>query len=331
MGTWYIAHSGVAGMHWYHRFHQSYKVKPTRSGKIGQEHFHVNGGTTKSAPKSNTKTKNEKFHVSYNRYDEERDLKTRDDNPIKPALRAAGDFALGTLAGAVGAYFTAGDYYTKAISNTKKIFTVSDAKKRTKIDDERREKNKNFDKKLGLRLKNQEFTDDEDIKLINTRYGQGGLGATNNCASCSIAYEMRKRGYDVRAKQQTTGLNDMEIANVFSDAKINPIIDRKKSDDIKSTLGLNLSSVKNMNKELQKFKGSRGILTVTWGIYAMGHAINVEIDKDGNVTYIDCQSGKKWPNGKGLALNMMRNASSCVYIRTDNAKINKSHIKEVVE
>ena len=34
-----ILHSGVQGMKWYHRYHQSYKTKPTRSGKVGQEHF----------------------------------------------------------------------------------------------------------------------------------------------------------------------------------------------------------------------------------------------------------------------------------------------------
>lgn len=34
-----IKRSGVQGMHWYHRYHQSYKTKPTRSGKVGEEHF----------------------------------------------------------------------------------------------------------------------------------------------------------------------------------------------------------------------------------------------------------------------------------------------------
>lgn len=31
--------SGVKGQRWYHRYHQTYKSKPTRSGKVGTEHF----------------------------------------------------------------------------------------------------------------------------------------------------------------------------------------------------------------------------------------------------------------------------------------------------
>jgi hypothetical protein len=33
--------SGVKGQKWYHRYHQSYKTKPTRSGKVGTEHMTV--------------------------------------------------------------------------------------------------------------------------------------------------------------------------------------------------------------------------------------------------------------------------------------------------
>lgn len=35
----YLAHSGVKGQRWYHRYHQSYNTVPTRSGKVGEEHF----------------------------------------------------------------------------------------------------------------------------------------------------------------------------------------------------------------------------------------------------------------------------------------------------
>lgn len=35
----YIAHFGVKGMSWYHRYHQGYDTRPTRSGKVGVEHF----------------------------------------------------------------------------------------------------------------------------------------------------------------------------------------------------------------------------------------------------------------------------------------------------
>lgn len=34
----YLEHFGVPGQKWYHRFFQSYKTAPTRSGKVGEEH-----------------------------------------------------------------------------------------------------------------------------------------------------------------------------------------------------------------------------------------------------------------------------------------------------
>jgi hypothetical protein len=37
--------SGVKGQRWYHRYHQSYKTKPTRSGKVGTEHFLIDPTT----------------------------------------------------------------------------------------------------------------------------------------------------------------------------------------------------------------------------------------------------------------------------------------------
>lgn len=44
-----LYHSGVSGMKWYHRYHQSYSTVPTRSGKVGEEHF------TKKETKTNNK------------------------------------------------------------------------------------------------------------------------------------------------------------------------------------------------------------------------------------------------------------------------------------
>ena len=33
-----VIRSGVQGQKWGHRYHQSYEVKPTRSGMVGEEH-----------------------------------------------------------------------------------------------------------------------------------------------------------------------------------------------------------------------------------------------------------------------------------------------------
>lgn len=45
----YLARSGKAGMRWYHRNYQSYKTKPTRSGRIGEEHGEAKRGPLRYA------------------------------------------------------------------------------------------------------------------------------------------------------------------------------------------------------------------------------------------------------------------------------------------
>ena len=72
---WYISHSGVQGMKWYHRYHQSYKTKPTHSGKIGIEHFSRDVDKSNKVYKS--LNKKEKYYLTadkkskeYSNYDE---------------------------------------------------------------------------------------------------------------------------------------------------------------------------------------------------------------------------------------------------------------------
>lgn len=55
---------------------------------------------------------------------------------------------------------------------------------------------KSFDE---LKLKDKNFTKDEDQALVNKKYKKFDELYTHNCSLCSAAYDMRRRGYDVVA------------------------------------------------------------------------------------------------------------------------------------
>lgn len=62
----YLKHSGRKGQKWYKRFFQSYKTKPTRSGKIGQE---FGKAASSSHNKKRQLTEEQKKYIGYNRPD----------------------------------------------------------------------------------------------------------------------------------------------------------------------------------------------------------------------------------------------------------------------
>lgn len=67
-----------------------------------------------------------------------------------------------------------------------------------------------IDKKSGLKLKSTNLDEKEDIRRVNPQYGVDrrslgeSTGATSNCVNCTMALEMRKRGFEVQAKLNNT-------------------------------------------------------------------------------------------------------------------------------
>ena len=50
-----------------------------------------------------------------------------------------------------------------------------------------------------LKKKTKEYTAEEDMDYVNPYYDESGSAWTENCAYCTAAYELRRRGYDVEA------------------------------------------------------------------------------------------------------------------------------------
>lgn len=135
-----------------------------------------------------------------------------------------------------------------------------------------------------------------------------------NCQRSVVAYELRRRGYKVKAspaknKNDTGYSTAMKAFGERTAIKV-PRLKRKRNQAIHQEM-------------LKRLKpGERGVLTWGWDGSRYGHTINVERTKNG-VLYVDAQIGKKT---KTFPEYMRRNrdnvqGNSVDFVRTDNAKI----------
>ena len=183
---------------------------------------------------------------------------------------------------------------------------------------------KKYNNLPDLSLKNKPTTLDEDMALVNPNYKTNKEKYDQNCGACSIAYELRRRGYDVEVVDEDDwheyGGRVGDLADCFNGAEI------VKMDSIKEKYGCtgNVSSVaKYVDKDiLSHGEGARGNISFVW-TQGGGHAIAWEVS-NGKVEYRDCQTNQKINLYDYAAL-----ASDVMYMRTDNLQPTKKCYKFV--
>lgn len=169
----------------------------------------------------------------------------------------------------------------------------------------------NIDKKTGLPKKKREFTEEEDIALVNA--GFRAKGTTNNCANCAIVYDLRRRGYNVAAAKRDIGRTTGDIIANYKNQDLKRVV--RKTLDFKYSENV-INSILENNPE-----GSRGIAMLEWDTGG-GHAFNYEVT-NGNVRFIDAQCGKVIK-----PTSYIKQSVVFEHIRTDNNKPNYDRIKE---
>lgn len=196
--------------------------------------------------------------------------------------------------------------------------------------------------KTGLPLKTKERSDKEDVKAVNRAYhmawGDGNIGATKNCMHCSIAYEMRRRGYDVVATKSASGRYDEYLKTIFPNCKIKGSTTKESlknnpNADENAVLALRGKNREVANKAISDLKkepaNSRGVLLLTWG-GGGGHACNYQIDANGSVSIFDAQPGRVL-NEKQAAKEYLARCTMVSYVRTDNVKVDNKEVKRSVK
>ncbi len=167
----------------------------------------------------------------------------------------------------------------------------------------------------------------------NPHYDPTGSYAefTENCQRAVVAYEARRRGYDVTA--QPSYKND----NMGATAYINPktgvsnkywmgSFQKAKAVGVgKRTATATRTALEN---QMKKFgDGSRAVMSVTWKHGKFGHALIVE-QKKGRTLYIDPQAGKAY-NPKELFKEIKPERTQIV--RIDNLRFSERAKKSVTK
>lgn len=169
-----------------------------------------------------------------------------------------------------------------------------------------------------LQKKTNPMTKSEDMAACNPNYSSGGVYKVN-CVSCVMAYDLRRRGYDVEAMAIDTrkgtvgsffaqrGFYKGETIVTFED-----IIGSKKA-----RLTNPKAAVRQLTDSiLENGDGSRGMLEI-WRKKGSGHVLIWEVD-DGSVVIRDPQN-----NTIVDLMVYMKVAASFDYFRTDNLELTK--------
>lgn len=224
-----------------------------------------------------------------------------------------------------------------------------------------------IDPLTGFRKIGKEMTDLDNLQAINPGRTAGlfrkkGLktmeiidGSSTNCMLCTTAYDLRKRGFDVRAGKDLghngfmpddlfpkiyknyKGTNDInlfdgdtnKINNAFFDILRKNGLNKYSTDDRTKAMKILLNDkYQNVLSEINKNPpGSRGNIMVWWG-QGGGHSMIWERDASGAVKFLDGQTNAVYDN---FFDDVFMNTSALKpthILRTDNLEIDPKGMKD---
>lgn len=181
----------------------------------------------------------------------------------------------------------------------------------------------------GLPKQDKQLSKEEDLHMVNPGYANMDGGSQSNCPLTSVAYEMRRRGYEVTARQTDAGFERGQLTSCFKDAEVWSIETPESSImvDMKNMKYTNPDLVEAVTEQMSSEpEGSRGIAFCTWyPANSGGHVFNYEIEQGEPVIY-DAQSGQKLPISE-----YGDHALTWDYYRTDNLELRTDEVKKVVK
>lgn len=151
-----------------------------------------------------------------------------------------------------------------------------------------------IDPDTGLYLKKEDLGINDDLKKINPNFKKGEA-FQYNCALCTAAMEMRRRGYDVAA----SGLENVSNGGVSIDETSTWFKPPRYYEPFLTGLtgeGANKFSELKAAVKAQG-NGARGEITVSWAGNGAGHSMFYQVENGSMVIY-DGQSGEKFDGSK---------------------------------
>ena len=201
--------------------------------------------------------------------------------------------------------------------------------------------NEEKDPENDLPIKASPMSIEDDMKYINYGRATGfdSLSGGGNCRLCTLAMDLRQRGYDVSApdanqakKGDETYHNPVYQAIVrIGDWRIlsisNPSNGLKKMytdyHDAEEYHYNGPDEIEQIKSDLSKSPNTYGNLDVEWAGYDGGHSMFYKVDNDGYVTVYDGQTNVKHELDEILSVT----DRSIVFTRTDNLTPNYEYLK----
>ena len=166
-------------------------------------------------------------------------------------------------------------------------------------------KNRSEEMLPELNRKQVATTSDADMAACNPKYSKGGV-YKNNCISCALAYDLRRRGYDVEAApiDTTSAVNgSLPVQLGFYKGE------KLETFEVPTDYA---SAKRRFTKTMLGYgNGTRGMLRIRWK-NGDGHAAVWEVD-DGSFVVRDPQN-----NTIVDLSDYVRRAKTFYYFRTDN-------------
>lgn len=187
----------------------------------------------------------------------------------------------------------------------------------------------------------------EVVSRINPGYG--GIGTKNNCRRCTFAYELSRRGYDVKATKSISATGQTAVGVYNATTKNDRIkggaagffVRVRKSQSDPTKLESFVNSVVGKETKVKPFdgdsdygtaifssllkqpNGARGELTMYWKAGG-GHSVAWEIVNNKPVIF-DCQSGKKFETVSELS-TYSKHMKGAGITRLDNLTMNEEFL-----
>lgn len=174
----------------------------------------------------------------------------------------------------------------------------------------------NADSKSGLPVMKKRESSEDSLRKVNPSKVTSLASSGNNCCLCTIAFDMRQRGYDVIANQHAP-------IDLLYDISAEDVSWMYKGFPKETKTG----SAKGLERALSRQPdGSRGAAFCTWSGGNSGHVVAYEV-KNGKPILYDAQSGTKYEKVSDL----FDNVKDTSFIRLDDKEPNYEFVKAALQ